>query len=238
MPTFHQIVIAPAQDEIVVVRPLPTLSPESLAAFRAGLFLPERWALPVLYTIALNVVANSDDEHIGEPIQVGGVLPMSTTNASWSPAGSKSPRPSKFTPQAIEKIKEMVAQGLSREEIAELLDVTVGSLQVTCSKLGISLRRPRMYHPSYERLKPQLQLRMVEKGSRPKGKFAITMKREGDAARAVDVPLSNEAIAELGLLASVRDMGLAKMIAEILDGAVKRGLVGKILNGHDIPPKT
>jgi hypothetical protein len=48
MPTFHQIVIAPAQDEIVVVMPLPTLSPESLAAFRAGLFLPEKWALPVL----------------------------------------------------------------------------------------------------------------------------------------------------------------------------------------------
>ena len=163
---------------------------------------------------------------------------MTMTNASPSAAGSKNRRPPKFTPQAIEKIKEMVAQGLSREEIAELLDVTVGSLQVTCSKLGISLRRPRMYHPSYERLKPQLQLRMVEKGSRPKGKFAITMKREGDAARAVDVPLSNEAIAELGLLASVRDVGLAKMIAEILDGAVKRGLVGKILNGHDIPPKT
>jgi hypothetical protein len=159
------------------------------------------------------------------------------TNASPSSAGSKSARPSKFTPQAIEKIKEMVAQGLSREEIATLLDVTVGSLQVTCSRLGISLRRPRVHYPSYERLKPQLQLRMVEKGSRPKGKFAITMKRQGDALRAVDVPLPNKAIAELGVLASLRDVGLVELIAEILDGAVKKGLVETILDGHDIPPK-
>ena len=33
-------------------------------------------------------------------------------------------------------------RGKSREEIAELIGVTVGSLQVTCSRLGISLRRP------------------------------------------------------------------------------------------------
>ena len=32
-------------------------------------------------------------------------------------------------------------QGASREEIASLLGVTVGSLKVTCSRLGISLRR-------------------------------------------------------------------------------------------------
>ena len=32
---------------------------------------------------------------------------------------------------------------MSREEIAETIGVTLGSLQVTCSKHGISLRRPR-----------------------------------------------------------------------------------------------
>jgi hypothetical protein len=36
-----------------------------------------------------------------------------------------------------------VERGKSREEIADLIDVTVGSLQVTCSRLGISLRQPR-----------------------------------------------------------------------------------------------
>src|SRR6476620_3845000 len=49
-------------------------------------------------------------------------------------------RTTKFTPENIQKIKDWVAEGISREEIARLIDVTVGSLQVTCSRLGISLR--------------------------------------------------------------------------------------------------
>ena len=46
----------------------------------------------------------------------------------------------KFTPERIEQIKNLVERGKRREEIAELIGVTVGSLQVTCSRLGISLR--------------------------------------------------------------------------------------------------
>ena len=38
--------------------------------------------------------------------------------------------------------QKSVERGKRREEIAELVGVTVGSLQVTCSRLGISLRRP------------------------------------------------------------------------------------------------
>src|SRR5262245_15607324 len=48
----------------------------------------------------------------------------------------------KFTPERIQQIRNLVERGRSREEIAELIGVTVGSLQVTCSRLGISLRRP------------------------------------------------------------------------------------------------
>src|SRR2546421_8497795 len=51
-------------------------------------------------------------------------------------------RPIKFTPERIQQIRNLVERGKSREEIAELIGVTVGSLQVTCSRLGISLRRP------------------------------------------------------------------------------------------------
>ena len=53
-------------------------------------------------------------------------------------------RPIKFTPERIQQIGNLVERGKSREEIAELIEVTVGSLQVTCSRLGISLRRPRL----------------------------------------------------------------------------------------------
>src|SRR4029079_3070985 len=52
-------------------------------------------------------------------------------------------RPTKFTPERIQQIRNLVERGKSREEIAEIIEVTVGSLQVTCSRLGISLRRPR-----------------------------------------------------------------------------------------------
>jgi hypothetical protein len=52
-------------------------------------------------------------------------------------------RPIKFTPERIQQIKHLIAQGKSREEVAGVISVTVGSLQVTCSKLGISLRRAR-----------------------------------------------------------------------------------------------
>jgi hypothetical protein len=48
----------------------------------------------------------------------------------------------KFTPERIQQIRNLLERGKTREEIAKLIGVTVGSLQVTCSRLGISLRRP------------------------------------------------------------------------------------------------
>jgi hypothetical protein len=51
-------------------------------------------------------------------------------------------RPTKFTPERIQQIRNLVERGKSREEIADVIGVTVASLQVTCSRLGVSLRRP------------------------------------------------------------------------------------------------
>jgi len=56
-------------------------------------------------------------------------------------------RQTKFTPEKIRQITNLLERGKSREEIAEIIGVTVGTLQVTCSKLGISLRRP-IFDPS------------------------------------------------------------------------------------------
>jgi len=53
-------------------------------------------------------------------------------------------RPIKFTPERFEQIRNLVERGMSREQIAETIGVTVGSLQVTCSRHGISLRRPKL----------------------------------------------------------------------------------------------
>ena len=147
----------------------------------------------------------------------------------------------KFTPENIARIKEWVAQGLSRDEIADRLEVTAGSLQVTCSKLGISLRRSRMRFPSYKQGKPELkpsqlglEAGLIETGSLLKVKIAITIQR-GDLLRTFDVPLSSKAIGELALLASLREVRFVELIAQLLSGAVDKGLAEKILNGDDIP---
>ena len=66
--------------------------------------------------------------------------PLAKFGSQVTPRG----RRIKFTPERIQQIRNLVERGKSREEIAELIEVTVGSLQVTCSKLGISLRRPRL----------------------------------------------------------------------------------------------
>ena len=50
---------------------------------------------------------------------------------------------SKFTPTNIRQIINLVERGKSREEIAEIIGVTPGTLAVTCSRLKISLRQPR-----------------------------------------------------------------------------------------------
>jgi hypothetical protein len=74
-----------------------------------------------------------------------------TVGPDSSPGGKAIPKkipfpkrmPIKFTPERIEQIRSLVSEGKSKEEIAGSLGVTVGSLQVTCSKHGISLRRPK-----------------------------------------------------------------------------------------------
>lgn len=66
--------------------------------------------------------------------------PLAKFSSQAPPRG----RQIKFTPERIQQIRNLVERGKSREEIAEIIKVTVGSLQVTCSRLGISLRRPRL----------------------------------------------------------------------------------------------
>jgi hypothetical protein len=65
------------------------------------------------------------------------------TLVKFSPQALTRGKPRKFTPERLQQIRTLVARGTSREEIAEILEVTIGSLQVTCSKAGISLRRPK-----------------------------------------------------------------------------------------------
>src|SRR6516225_1221590 len=123
---------------------------------------------------------------------------MTMTNASSTVRG----RRVKFTPQVIENIKGFLAEGISRDEIANRLGVTVASLQVTCSRLGISLRR--IISPNGSRrhtadvrpssvgiahVREQKEVSQREACGAPVGKFALAMRCHG-IEQASDIPLS------------------------------------------------
>lgn len=62
-------------------------------------------------------------------------------------SGEGTVRPTKFTDAVCQQIKTWIEDGKTREEIAGYIGCTVGSLQVSCSKRGISLwpkSRPRL----------------------------------------------------------------------------------------------
>ena len=172
---------------------------------------------------------------------------MTMTNASPSARG----RRVKFTPQAIEKIKELVAQGASREEIASLLGVTVGSLQVTCSRLGISLRRkilhsgrsPHLRDPkgrvipfqgsvgvAYAREQKTEEVPQKVVSTAGSAKIAIMMRQRGKEV-STDVPLTSRAIGELALIAMLRDLSIAELVGQVLAGAIKKDMIKEILRG-------
>ena len=160
----------------------------------------------------------------------------------------------KFTPQAIEKIKELVAQGVNREEIASLLGVTVGSLQVKCSRLGISLRRiilqngsvrhtldgtgrsiptPGAVGVTHVRRQKTEEVPMTAADTAPLAEFAILTRHRGKEV-SNDVPLTSRDIGELALIAMLRDLSIAELVGQALAGAIKKDMIKKILRG-DVP---
>ena len=112
-------------------------------------------------------------------------------------------RATKFCPANVQKIKDWVAEGISREEIAKSLDVTVGSLQVTCSRLGISLRMPKMFERR-RRVESRPYLpnpppMVGHIGPKPQYlRFQIILEHDG-LQRVTDVPLAGLDIARVAL---------------------------------------
>ena len=137
----------------------------------------------------------------------------------------------KFTPANIQKIKDWVAEGISREEIAKSLHVTVGSLQVTCSRLGISLRRRDASGPGRPRTvgRPYLPSHPLIAGQRHAGTcFQITLECNG-TRRTTELPLSGSAIGQLKLEADLRNLSMGQLLAEVATLAIKKGMTEAIL---------
>jgi hypothetical protein len=149
-------------------------------------------------------------------------------------AAPRGRRATKFSPENIQKIKDFVAQGISREEIARLIDVTVGSLQVTCSRLGIRLRRPDLFKGRGARRarvlsRPYILNHPPMSGHMQTGpQLQITLERNG-VRNATDVSLTDLDIAQLGLEAAVRDIGMAQLLSEVVTAAIKKNMIEEIL---------
>jgi len=155
-------------------------------------------------------------------------MTMTNPNPSLGAGGVK------FTPQTIEKIKELVAEGISRDEIANRLGVTVGYLQVTCLRLGISLRRivlpsRRTADVTIAHVRKQNEVSQPAARAAPLANFAITMRYQGKE-RTTDIPsLPSAAIEVLALEAMSRDLSIAALIGQVLVAAINKDMIHKIL---------
>jgi hypothetical protein len=164
-------------------------------------------------------------------------------------------RPTKFTPEKVQQIRNLVEQGKSRVEIAELIGVTVGSLQVTCSRLGISLRRRDVPNSATGSGGGSVPLRPIngqqpqqnsqsgpveqakaavpyQERVRTKGvglaNLVLRMQYKGDE-RTTELPLTQDMITQLAFEAQVRDMSIGELVSELIIVIMKKDLCQKVL---------
>ena len=142
-------------------------------------------------------------------------------------------RPLKFTPEQIQQIKNLVERGTGRDEIAALIGVTVGSLAVTCSRLGISLRRPKLNNGInvLQRRRPVSTLLKREPTHRKpdEAKFALILQYKGREF-ATELALSPDMIGLLALEAEFRGMSISAFISELITSTVKNDLFRQVLD--------
>ena len=123
--------------------------------------------------------------------------------------------------------------------------MTVASLQVTCSRLGISLRR--IISPNGSRrhtadvrpgsvgiahVREQKEVSQREACAAPVAKFAITMRHRGKE-QASDIPLSSAEIEVLALEATWRDLAIADLMGQILISAINKDMIHEIFREID-----
>ena len=159
-------------------------------------------------------------------------------------------RPKKFTPERIQQIINLVERGRSPAEIAELIGVSAGSLAVTCSRLGISLRRPtlnsgaRLLRPSRPISTPSTKEPSPEPTQTATGRhlprhnaeaaadndtynhkpalaeFTIELKYKGKK-RAYQIPLTSDMIKQLALEAELRSLRMGELINLLMVATLK-----------------
>ena len=125
-------------------------------------------------------------------------------------------RTMKFTPERLEQIKNLVERGMPREEIAETIGVTLGSLQVTCSRYGISLRRPKI--PGLPRCDVGGAKQMNRNGNMQNRTVSICLRYKD---REVEMPLDRDTIGQLALEAEFCHKTIGEMMATLIAEALE-----------------
>jgi hypothetical protein len=158
---------------------------------------------------------------------------VSTVSVGTFSRPFSSGRPLKFTPERIQQIKNLVERGTGRDEIAALIGVTVGSLAVTCSRLGISLRRPKLYNGInlLQRRRPvSTLLKREPTHMKPdEAKFALILQYNGREC-ATELPRGPDTIGILALEAELRGMSISAFISELITSTVKNDLFRQVLD--------
>jgi hypothetical protein len=117
--------------------------------------------------------------------------------------------PIKFTPERVEQVKNLVERGKTREEIAEILEVTPNSLAVTCSRLDISLRyRARRKASKARAVKSPLPFR-----------FALVVHYKG---RQSLLKLPAQAIDYLVAQAAANDRSVGAVITNMITNSISK----------------
>lgn len=120
----------------------------------------------------------------------------------------------KFTPEVIEQVKQWVAEGVNRVEIAKRVGSSVGSLQVTCSRLGIRLRRKTAFALSQvRRVKRSPSLATYSINGHP-----LLLTREDEINLAIE--------------ATMRGIGIGDLLQQIAIAAIEKNLVTEIMDGE------
>ena len=137
-------------------------------------------------------------------------------------------------PKTSQELKTGWHKEFGRDKIANLLEVSVGSLQVTCSRLGISLRRRSLPGGGGATQPPDPVQRSIEHAAQIKCTLLI---QKQNRQAAFDLPLHHDLIGQLALEASSRGQTIGHLIGEILMQVMEKDLVGRILLNGGSPYK-
>ena len=121
-----------------------------------------------------------------------------------------------FTPERITQIKNLIEQGKTRAQVAELIGTSVASLAVTCSRLGISLRP---YGRDLTRYLGNGKLKLLSQIENDLS-ITLTIHYKG-REQTVDLPISRELFGQIAIEASMKNVTAGEMIVKLIQHALE-----------------